>query len=115
MDPSKSIKCSSYLAQGKKCVSVFWESLDRTRSAAQEAIERDEAEIARAIAAIQRNRKILKLAKERATKKAWCLSLELEAEEEKERLANPDGKSDAEHESDTADLTTLSSTICEVD
>lgn len=106
MASSKSLKCAQCARNGKQCVEMSWGSLDRTREKMKEAIAADEAklvaaneeirkmmslvvdrqaEMSKTLAAIERNRKTLERAQERAKSKTVCLLDELEEEEEHAR------------------------------
>lgn len=79
MDSSKRLKCAECVRQGKACVNLSWESLDRTRTRLRKEIDDDEEELARVMARLMRNKKILRQADDRAKRKAECLASELEA------------------------------------
>lgn len=86
---SRSAKCAHCTQKGRPCVAVSWESLDRTRNETESKIQSDEKEreilfsrLAELHARIERNRKILKQAEERAASKMECLRDEMEAEGE---------------------------------
>jgi hypothetical protein len=111
--PSSTMKCSSCTKKGIKCVNVSWEALNKTRSETRLQIEKDMEEVekahaamAKAMARISRNRKVLELADKRAKSKAICVLEELEIEEEAERKANG-GLSNGEIAEANADLSSL--------
>merc|ERR1711975_7473 len=79
MSNSTNLRCSECVRQGKKCVNMSWESLDRTREEYQKKVDEDEEELARIMARLVRNKKILRQAEERAKRKAFCLANEMEA------------------------------------
>lgn len=73
------MKCSECQRLGRSCVNLSWESLDRTREEYQKKVDEDEEELARIMARLVRNKKILRQAEERAKKKVLCLANEMEA------------------------------------
>lgn len=73
------LKCSECQRLGRSCVNLSWESLDRTREEYQKKVDEDEEELARIMARLVRNKKILRQAEERAKKKVLCLANEMEA------------------------------------
>lgn len=73
------LKCAECVRQNKPCVNLSWESLDKTRNEYRKKVENDEEELARVIARLMRNKKILQQAEERARKKAECLFSEMDA------------------------------------
>ena len=79
MDSSKRLKCAECVKQGKPCVNLSWESLDRTRDRLRREIDEDEEELANVMSRLMRKKKILRLADERARRKAECLASEMEA------------------------------------
>ena len=88
-DGDRKLKCAECTRRGKACVSLSWESLDKTRDNLCEDLEKDEAEAQRLFelyietrSRIRRNRKVLKQAQGRAAQKFKCLIEELEAEGE---------------------------------
>lgn len=78
MENSSRLKCSECVRQNKPCVNLSWESLDRTREEYQKKIDEDEEELAKIMARLLRNKKILRQAEERAKKKAQCLMSEMD-------------------------------------
>jgi len=113
MPSSRSLKCANCAKRGIKCVDTSWKSLDETRQITKEKIEKDvedlveaQAQLAKVIARLSRNRKILSLAESRAKEKTICLLDELEEEEEEERRKNG-GLSDGEIAVANADLSSL--------
>jgi len=78
MPSSNRLKCSECVRQGRPCVNLSWESLDRTREEYKRKIEEDETRLAELLARLLRNKKILRQAEERARKKAECLASEME-------------------------------------
>ncbi|KAF4546922.1 Hypothetical protein D9617_96g011900 [Elsinoe fawcettii] len=67
---------------------MSWASLDKTREEYQKKVDEDEAELSRVLARLMRNKKILKLAEERAKKKMECLATEMEDNNELEEVDN---------------------------
>ena len=65
-------------------MNLSWESLDKTRDDCRKAIEKDEEELAKVMARLLRNKKILCQAEDRARRKAQCLMSEMDAAEELE-------------------------------
>lgn len=63
---------------------MSWASLDKTREEYQKKVDDDEAELARVVARLMRNKKILRQAERRAQKKAECLASEMEQNDELE-------------------------------
>jgi hypothetical protein len=106
MSARPDLKCSNCTRRGKPCVSVSWDVLDRTsekkaaeiedaeqrlrtvnaevRKMMAEVVRRQE-EAAKIMESIERNRKVLKQAHQRAEAKTICMLEELQAEEEEER------------------------------
>ncbi|KAI4116200.1 MAG: hypothetical protein LQ341_007700, partial [Variospora aurantia] len=82
MDSSKRLKCAECVKQGKPCVGLTWESLDRTRERLRREIDEHEDELAEVMAKLMRKKKILRQADERAMRKAECLAAEMEADGE---------------------------------
>jgi hypothetical protein len=80
--PDSRLKCAECTRQGKACVNMSWESLDKTREEYQKKVDEDEQLLATVISRLLRNKKILAQAKERAQRKALCLASELEQEGE---------------------------------
>merc|ERR1711967_217932 len=80
MSNSTNLRCSECVRQGKKCVNMSWESLDRTREEYQRKVDEDEELLATVMARLMRNKKILRQAEGRAARKAECLASEMEAE-----------------------------------
>lgn len=67
------------MKQGKLCVNLSWEALDKTRETLRKEIDEDEDELARVIARLMRKKKILRQADQRAKRKLECLASEIEA------------------------------------
>lgn len=82
MDSAKRLKCAECVKQGKPCVGLTWESLDRTREKLRKEIDEHEDELAGVMAKLMRKKKILRQADERAKRKAECLAVEMEADGE---------------------------------
>jgi hypothetical protein len=82
MDSAKRLKCAECVKQGKPCVGLTWESLDRTREKLRREIDEHEEELAEVMAKLMRKKKILRQADERAKRKAECLAAEMEADGE---------------------------------
>ncbi|KAI4208812.1 MAG: hypothetical protein L6R36_009558 [Xanthoria steineri] len=82
MDSSKRLKCAECVKQGKPCIGLTWESLDRTRDRLRREIDEHEEELAEVMAKLMRKKKILRQADERAKRKAECLASEMEADGE---------------------------------
>lgn len=82
MDSSKRLKCAECVKQGKPCVGLSWESLDRTRERLRREIDEHEDELAEILGKLMRKKKILRQADERARRKAECLAAEMEADGE---------------------------------
>ena len=80
MSNSTNLRCSECVRQGKKCVNMSWESLDRTREEYQRKVDEDEELLATVMARLMRNKKILRQAEGRAARKAECLASEMDAE-----------------------------------
>jgi hypothetical protein len=80
--PDSRLKCAECTRQGKACVNMSWESLDKTREEYQKKVDEDEQLLATVISRLLRNKKILAQAKDRARRKALCLASELEQEGE---------------------------------
>merc|ERR1712113_410927 len=80
MSNSTNLRCSECVRQGKKCVNMSWESLDKTREEYQRKVDEDEELLAVVMARLMRNKKILRQAEGRAARKAECLASEMEAE-----------------------------------
>jgi hypothetical protein len=97
------VKCASCASKGIPCVNSSWASLDKTREEAKSQIDADLLELERITARLRKNRKILKLAEDRAKAKAVCLLDELEEEEEMQRVKGG-GLSNAELEELSRDL-----------
>jgi hypothetical protein len=76
------LKCSECTRMGHACVNMSWVSLDKTRDEYEKKVEADEKLLAEVLARLMRNKKILQQAKDRATKKAWCLANSLRDEGE---------------------------------
>jgi hypothetical protein len=102
MAGSRSTKCASCARKGIKCVDMSWENLDKTREETKAEIDKDMEELEkiaaaqqRVLARLNRRRKVLKLAEERAKIRTICLLDELERGEEIERVKNG-GLSDGE-------------------
>merc|ERR1712032_1193967 len=72
MSDSTNLRCSECVRQGKKCVNMSWESLDRTREEYQRKVDEDEELLATVMARLMRNKKILR--------QAECLASEMDAE-----------------------------------
>jgi len=70
-------KCAECVRRGRPCVSVLWESLDRTRDKLESNLSVAEEELARALARVARLRKTLKHMKDKVAEKALCLAREL--------------------------------------
>ncbi len=88
-DDTKKLKCAECTRRGRPCVSLSWESLDRTRDNLRDELERDEAEASRLFdqyvevaSRVRQKRKVLEQAQGRAAKKFKCLIEEMEAEGE---------------------------------
>ncbi|KAI6786596.1 hypothetical protein KC332_g19142 [Hortaea werneckii] len=80
MSSSSNLRCSECVRQGKKCVNMSWESLDKTREEYRRKVDEDEELLAVVMARLMRNKKILRQAEGRAARKAECLASEMEAE-----------------------------------
>ena len=80
MSNSSNLRCSECVRQGKKCVNMSWESLDKTREEYQRKVDEDEELLAVVMARLMRNKKILRQAEGRAARKAECLASEMDAE-----------------------------------
>lgn len=78
MEGASRLRCSECVRIGRPCVNLSWESLDRTREEYQKKIDVDEEELAKVLARLMRNKKILRQAEERSKKKALCLTSEME-------------------------------------
>lgn len=76
-DHGQRLKCSECVRKGRPCVNMSWQSLDKTREEYQKKVDDDEKLLAEVMARLLRNKKILKQANERATKKMLCLAGEL--------------------------------------
>ncbi len=70
-------KCAECVRRGRPCVSVSWESLDRTRDKLESDLSVAEEELARALARVACLRKTLKHTKDKVAEKALCLAREL--------------------------------------
>jgi len=70
-------KCAECVRRGRPCVSVSWESLDRTRDKLESDLSVAEEELARALARVARLCKTLKHTKDKVAEKALCLAREL--------------------------------------
>lgn len=79
MENASRLRCSECVRLGRPCVNLSWESLDRTREEYQKKIDEDEELLAQVLARLMRNKKILKQAEQRASKKANCLMSELDS------------------------------------
>ena len=84
-----SISCAACTARGRPCVSVSWDSLDKTRENMSKEISDHEKErdalferLAELTARIERKRRVLNQANERARSKLNCLIDEMEADGE---------------------------------
>lgn len=77
-NPDAKARCAECTRFGRPCVNLSWSSLDRTREEYEKKVEEDENLLAEVLLRLQRNRKILRQAKERAKKKAECLASEME-------------------------------------
>jgi hypothetical protein len=53
---------------------MSWVSLDKTYEEYEKKVEANKKLLAEVVSRLMRNKKILQQAKERATKKAWCLA-----------------------------------------
>merc|ERR1712230_329333 len=62
MSSSSNLRCSECVRQGKKCVNMSWESLDKTREEYQRKVDEDEELLAVVMARLMRNKKILRQA-----------------------------------------------------
>ena len=82
------LRCSECVKLGRPCVNLSWESLDRTREEYQRKVDEDEAELAKILTRLMRNKKILRQTENRAAKKALCLTNEMEASGELEAVDN---------------------------
>jgi hypothetical protein len=82
MAPDRSLRCAECIKQGRKCTSLSWEALDRTREETQKKIDADEAILEEVMARLLRNKKIMRQADSRAKVKASHLDAELSAEDE---------------------------------
>ena len=80
----KSPKCSECIRSGKACINMTWASLDKTRAEYRKKVEEDEKIVAEAMARLLRNKKILKYADEKASRKTEHLVAEIEASGELE-------------------------------
>ena len=72
-------RCAECSRIGRKCVNLSWEALDRTRDEYRKKVEEDEEELAKLLARLMRDKKILRQADNRAKQKSECLAAELEA------------------------------------
>jgi hypothetical protein len=79
MENASRLRCSECVRLGRPCVNLSWESLDRTREEYQRKVDEDEAELARVLTRLMRNKKILRQAENRAQRKTLCLTNEMEA------------------------------------
>jgi len=86
MSSAGKARCAHCTRRGRSCVSVSWESLDRTRDDLQAKISSDEKardqlahQLSEMIMRIERNRKVLKQAESRAANKLECLEDEMQA------------------------------------
>ena len=95
MDSSKRLKCAKCVKQGKPCVNLSRESLDRTREKLRLENDEHEEELAKVMAKLMRKKKILRQADKRAKRNAECLASEMEA----------DGELDAPTDCPAADAT----------
>lgn len=88
MENASRLRCFECVKLGRPCVNLSWESLDRTREEYQRKVDEDEAELAKILSRLMRNKKILRQAENRAAKKALCLTNEMEAAGELESVDN---------------------------
>jgi len=79
MESAGRLRCSECVRIGRPCVSMSWESLDRTREEYTKKVDESEQELARVLARLMREKAILRQAEKRAKKKAGCLASEMEA------------------------------------
>jgi len=70
-------KCAECTRQGRPCVGVTWESLDRVRDKLESEILQTEEEQARLFAKLSRLRKTLRQTQDRAKQKTLCLLKEM--------------------------------------
>jgi hypothetical protein len=82
--PNSGLKCAECTRVGRPCVNMSWSSLDHTREEYRKKVEDGEKLLAEVITRLLRDKKILKVAEDRARRKALCLASELQAEGELE-------------------------------
>ncbi len=70
-------KCDKCTRRGRPCVSVSWETLDRTRAQLRRDISKETKKLAALAAKITRLQQTLDHADNRASQKADCLAMEL--------------------------------------
>ena len=87
-DSSSKSKCAACTRRGKPCVSVPWENLDRTRDELEHKIDQESArqselllQLQESCARLDRFRKVLRQAEERAKAKTICLLEEIGQED----------------------------------
>jgi hypothetical protein len=75
--PKSRLKCSKCTHLGRACINLSWTSLDKTQEEYQKKVDKDKKALAKIMARLIRNKKILQQAEERAQKKLLCLASEL--------------------------------------
>ena len=100
MSDKDELKCSECIRRRKPCVSVSWESLDKTRDKLRSELSVEEAQrealltqLSEMTARIARKRKVLEQAQQRVAKKFECLVDEMEADGEDMRATVIDASS----------------------
>ena len=79
---NSNLRYTKYTQLGRPYINLFQASLDYTRNEYKKKVDKDKKLLVEVIMRLLRNKKILKQAKERARKKALCLTLEIVEEGE---------------------------------